>query len=252
MLISLVKREITFAILFLVFTAAAWAQSPPGVSASKPLEVSEADGVPVILKHLPAYESIAQKARFINSKTQLWEAIGERRVLDPIIFGAGTEAAFAAYPAGNLLIVEYTNPQASIDTDAAVLNLISQSPGDAPTAYRRVGNYNVFVFDGPDEAAAAALVDQIRYQKMVHWLGDDPYMLKRLERYMAVTTRDIALSTVYFIVVGLLAAAAAGIIAGLIYFRFRDQRRANSAAFSDAGGLTRLNLDGLSESVLPE
>ena len=38
-----------------------------------------------------------------------------------------------------------------------------------------------------------------------------------------------------------------GILAGFIYFRFREQERAQWQRFSDAGGLTRLNLDELSE-----
>ena len=44
----------------------------------------------------------------------------------------------------------------------------------------------------------------------------------------------------------------AGIIAGLVYFRFRDRERSKRIAFSDAGGLTRLNLDDLSEPILPK
>jgi hypothetical protein len=55
------------------------------------------------------------------------------------------------------------------------------------------------------------------------------------------------LSTVLWILMGLGIALLAGIAAGLIFFRIRDQRRASRTAFSDAGGLTRLNLDGLSE-----
>jgi uncharacterized membrane-anchored protein YhcB (DUF1043 family) len=55
------------------------------------------------------------------------------------------------------------------------------------------------------------------------------------------------ISTVLWIALGLGVALLAGIVAGLIFFRFRDQRRASRTAFSDAGGLTRLNLDGLSE-----
>jgi hypothetical protein len=64
---------------------------------------------------------------------------------------------------------------------------------------------------------------------------------------MVTTSRDIMISTVLVIVGGLAASVLAGIIVGFIFFRLRDQKRAHRTAFSDAGGLTRLNLDGLSE-----
>jgi hypothetical protein len=52
---------------------------------------------------------------------------------------------------------------------------------------------------------------------------------------------------VFVIIGGLAASVLAGIVAGFIFFRIRDQKRAHRTTFSDAGGLTRLNLDGLSE-----
>jgi len=36
---------------------------------------------------------------------------------------------------------------------------------------------------------------------------------------------------------------------GIWYFRYREKKRAGMTAFSDAGGLIRLNLDDLSEPL---
>jgi hypothetical protein len=178
--------------------------------------------------------------------------VGDRPVLNAIDFAGGTEAVSAPYAAGKLLIVEYTNPQGSIDADQKITQEIARTPQNAPTAYRRIGNYNAFVFDGADSAVAAGLLDQIKYEKSVQWLGEDPFLLKRVEKYLVTTTRDIFISTLKVIVLGIAGSIFVGIIAGFVYFRFRDQRRERTAAFSDAGGLTRLNIDDLTSPIVPD
>jgi hypothetical protein len=167
-------------------------------------------------------------------------------ILELLEFSAGTEAATAEYPAGRLVIVEYANPQLSTEIDTRIQQHLASTPRPN-VAYRRIGNYNAFVLGTADTAQAGALLDQVKYEKTVQWLGEDPYLLKKLERYMMATSRDIAISTVLVILLGLGSAVLVGIASGFVFFRFRDQKRSTRAAFSDAGGLTRLNLDGLSE-----
>ena len=225
----------------LVFSSSAASQSGP-----KSLEVSESDGLPVLLKHLPDYESVRSNAIFTADKGVLGTAVGKHPVLDAVDFQLGTEAVTAIYPQGRLVIVEYTNPQASIETDGKVQQFIG-STSQQDFVYRRIGNYNAFVFQPSDVATAGELLDKVKYEKTVQWLGEDPYILKKLERYMVTTSKDIMVSTVFVILLGLATSVLAGIAAGFIFFRVRDQKRAHRTAFSDAGGLTRLNLDGLSE-----
>jgi hypothetical protein len=225
-----------------VFAIASFSQQSPVRSQ----EVSEEDGQPVLLKHLPDYEAVKAQAQFVTDKDALRRAAGGDAVLELLDFSPGTEAVIAPYPQGRLVIVEYTNPQSSTEVDARIQQHIAATP-QSPFAYRRIGNYNAFVFGVTDPVAAGALLDQVKYEKTVQWLGEDPYLLKRLERYMISTSRDIMLSTVLAIVLGLASAVVMGIVAGFIFFRVRDQKRSSRAAFSDAGGLTRLNLDGLSE-----
>ena len=207
-------------------------------------EISDADGQPVLLLHLPDYESVRAGARFTADKNNLKATVADP-IIDLVEFWPGTEAVTAVYPEGRLVIVEYTNPQSSTEMDTRIQQHLTTT--QSPIVYRRIGNYNAFVIGATDPVAANALLDKVKYQKTVQWLGEDPYILKRLERYMVSTSRDIMISTVLVIVFGLGGSVVAGIAAGFIFFRLRDQKRAHRTAYSDAGGLTRLNLDGLSE-----
>ena len=241
---SMLSRTVT---LFIAVLVAILAVGSPGIGQTRSQEVSEIDGEPVLLKHLPDYENVRSQAALVTDKADLNNLIGTNAaVIDLLEFPPATEAAVASYPQGRLLLVEYTNPQASSEVDARIQQYVAANP-QTGFVYRRIGNYNAFVFDTADSAQAEALLGEIKYEKTVQWLGEDPFLLQKLERYMAITGRDIALSTVMVILLGLSTALLTGIATGFIFFRIRDQKRAARAAFSDAGGLTRLNLDGLSE-----
>jgi len=211
-------------------------------------EISDSDGLPVLIKHLPEWETVRSNATITNNVADLRRVLGDRTIFESLEFVPGTEAVTAPYGAGKLLLIEYTTPQAATDADAK----FQQAVQSQPIVYRRIGNYSAFVFDAADTNAANTLLDQIKYEKTVQWLGEDPFLIKKFERYIASTGRDVALSTVLFIAFVLLLAIVLGVIAGFIYFRYREHQRAGMAAFSDAGGLTRLNLDDLSEPITIE
>jgi hypothetical protein len=211
-------------------------------------EISDKDGVPVLLKHLPDWDNVRSQAVFIQDKNALRSAVGDRQVLNFIEFSGGVEAVSAQYPAGKLLIVEYTTPQASLAADREFQKMISEGRGGS-VEYKRVGNYSVFVFDAGDTNAASDLIDQVKYEKQVQWLGEDPFLTEKLERYFALTGRDVVISTILWILLIFGVTLAAGIGAGFVYFRYRESQREQMTAFSDAGGMTRLNLDDLSEPL---
>ena len=238
--------KIAVVLVFLAVVASGGSVSVAQQPAAKSQEISEEDGQPILLKHLPDPEPVSPGAAFVTDKNELKNIVGAEAVLDVLEFSPGTEAVTAVYPEGRLVIVEYTNPQLSAEVDARVQQYQAANP-QSPFVYRRIGNYNAFVFGPSDGDRANALLDGIKYQKTVQWLGEDPYLLKRLERYMVSTSRDIMLSTVLWILMGLGIALITGIAAGFIFFNVREQKRANRTAYSDAGGLTRLNLDGRSE-----
>jgi hypothetical protein len=208
-------------------------------------EISDGDGIPVLIKHLPDWENARNRATYILNQNDLRNALGERAVFDLIEFETGTEAVTAPYGQGKLLIIEYSTPQASVDADNKINQLLADGAQSPPIFYRRIGNYNAFVFDTTDETAATELLDQIKYEKEIQWLGTDPFLLERAERAYIKTTSSLLVATTLAIISGLGFSILLGIAVGFIFFRLRDQKRAGMEAFSDAGGMTRLNLDGL-------
>ena len=215
-------------------------------------EISDDDGIPVLIKHLPDWENALKRTTYILNRTDLRNALGEKQVFELIEFESGTEAVTAPYEQGKLLIVEFSTPQASVDADEKIKQTLAETVQSPPIFYRRIGNYNAFVFDTTDEAAANILLDQIKYEKNVHWLGSDPFLLKRAERAFVLTTSDIFVTTTVVIVGGLGFSVLAGIIVGIFFFYLREQKRSTMTAFSDAGGMTRLNLDGFTPQNSPD
>jgi hypothetical protein len=248
--IWLVKILISICALFML-TSGVGAQnsSAPPI---KSREVSDEDGIPVLVKHLPDWENARSRATYILNQDDLRNALGSREVFDLIEFESGTEAVTADYDAGKLLLIEYMTPQASIDADGKINQRLAETGQNQTVVYRRIGNYNVFVFEATDQTAANALLDGIKYEKNVQWLGEDPFLLKRAERAIVVGLSELFVATTLTIIVGLGLSVLAGIVVGIIFFRYREQQRAAMETFSDAGGMTRLNLDGFTPQTSPD
>jgi len=210
----------------------------------KSQEVSDTDGVPVLLKHLPDWETVKGQAKITNNIDEVRSDFGNAGVLSGIDLNGGAEAAYASYGDARLLLIEYPTPQGSVAADAAIQSAIG---GSAGVVYKRIGNYNAIVFGASDPVAAEALLGKIEYGKSVQWLGEDPFYLDRFGRYVALTGRDVAISTILFILGIFATAIMIGVGVGYAFFRVRENERAHRTAYSDAGGLTRLNLDELSE-----
>lgn len=245
-----VPKRFIFAVC-LVMTATVLAFSQ-GTNTYKSQEVSDADGIPVLIKHLPDWEAVKPKVTFAHDVATLKQALGERPVFDLIDFSAGTEAVTAPYEDGKLLVVEYTTPQASVDADNKINQRLAELGPNSGIVYRRIGNYSTFVFDANDAVAANALIDQVKYEKNVQWLGDDPFLLRRAERAFINTTSDIFVSTLIWITMGLGLAIFVGIGTGFLFYNLREQKRRLVPNFTDAGGMTRLNLDGFTPDISPE
>ncbi len=216
----------------------------------KSQEISEIDGVPVLVKHLPDWENRRESTAFALSSADLKKALGERPIIDLIDFTAGTEAVTAQYEAGKLLIVEFASPQVSVETDQKI-NAAIDANNDGKTFNRRIGNYNVVVMDASGSSAANALIDQVKYEKQITWLGKNPFAISA-ERAFVLTTADIFLSTLMVIVGGIVASIFVGLVVGYFFFYFRDGKRSKMYAYTDAGGMTRLNLDGFTPEIVPD
>lgn len=207
--------------------------------------------IPILVQHLPQWPNVA-KYSYVVTAGDLRSAFADQPVVEAIDFEGGTEAVTANYGKAQLLIVEFATPQFSVENDqriaAKIQELKSQSQ-PAPTAYRRVGNYSVFVFHATDEASANQLIDQVKYQKVVQWLGEDPYLYGRLQRYFAQTSAGVLMAVLKSSGLSLLACVGIGALVGFLLFRHRRAQKA--ALYSDAGGQVRLNLDDLTGAPDP-
>lgn len=237
--------------LFIVLLAFALTDAAPQTPPSNSQEVSQADGVPVLIKHLPDWNVVRANAAILRSSDQLRAAIGEKPAIDLIDFSGGTEAVTAPYDAGRLLIVEFNTPQASIDADGRISARLAEI-GDPQTLYRRIGNYNAFVFDAADPAAANALLDRIKYEKDVQWLFGEPIRPTKAERDFTTGAASLFVSIFLSIVGAIGVSIVAGIICGVLFYRIRERHRAAMPTFSDAGGMIRLNLDGLTPDLFSD
>lgn len=215
---------------------------------------SEENDIPALVKHLPDWETAQERATYTISHKALQEAVGNRPILDAFDFTGGAEAVTAAYDSARLVIVEFNTPQLSIDNDARItarLKELRDAGQPVPTSYRRVGNYSVFVFDAPDEKAAGQLIDAIKYEKVVQWLGDNPHAWDRLEKEYNETTSGLIIGIVKASgFSALLCVAIGSLFGGLVFIRRRSQQAATDK-YSDAGGMLRLNMDELTPQTNP-
>jgi hypothetical protein len=212
--------------------------------------------IPPIIKHLPDWETAQDRAIYAISLPTLQEAAGQQPIFEVINFNEGAEAVTADYDASRLVVVEYTTPQIAADADARLTTRLQElrAQGQSvPSAYRRVGNYSVFVFNAPDETAAAKLIDGVKYEQSIQWLGENPLLWARAEKQHTRDAVGLILGiarTIGFFVAACL--GIGGVFGGIFFLRRRAQQRAvEDVAYSDAGGMLRLNIDELTPETDP-
>jgi len=220
---------------------------------SETLDKGEGD-IPPLIKHLPNPEQAQKNAVYLNSFADLNKLPFQHAVLDAVQSGGNADAALATYGPSKVLILEFNTPQLATENDKRFIARIQELwklGQPAPTAYRRVGNYSVFVFDAPDEQTAKQLIDQVKYEQVVQWLGENPNILKEAEKRYVNTTLGVLVTVLkasgwaFVMCLGL-----GGLIGGLLFTYRRAQQKAVTA-YSDAGGMLRLNLDELSPQTDP-
>ena len=219
---------------------------------SEMLDKGEGD-IPVLIKHLPNADEGRKNAIYLNSFSHLNPLGLQQPVLSAIQSGGNADAALATYGPSKVLVVEFNTPQLAADNDRQIIARIQELwklGQPAPTAYRRVGNYSVFVFDAPDEQTAKGLINEVKYEQVVQWLGENPLIYKEAEKYYMNTTLGVLVAVLkasgYAVVVCLV---LGGLIGGLLFTYRRTQQKA--VTFSDAGGMLRLNLDEMTAQTDP-
>jgi muconolactone delta-isomerase len=217
------------------------------------LDKGEGD-IPVLVRHLPDWEKAQQRALYATTLDSLKSAVGNQPVLDTVTFEGGAEAVTATYGPSRLVIIENMTPQLATDNHARIQGRIQElrAQGQSvPSAYERVGNYSVFVFDAPDEQTAAQLIKSISYEQVVQWLGDNPRALERAQRQYTETTAGIIVAVLKASGLSILLCLGIGGLFGGLVFRHRRAQQVATAAYSDAGDMVRLNIDGMSAQQDP-
>jgi hypothetical protein len=224
-----------------------------GRSLADAFDKGEGD-IPVLVKHLPDWQSAQHRALYAATQDGLKNIFRNEPVLDAVGFEGGTEAVIADYNGPWLGIVEFNTPQLATDNDRRITTKLQElrNQGQAlPTAYRRVGNYAVFVFDAPSQEAANALIDQVKYEQMVQWLGKNPYLYERALREFSEATLGVFVNVVKGSGLALVICfLVGGLFGGILFIRRRAQQQAVDA-YSDSGGLVRLNLDEMTPEIEP-
>ena len=216
------------------------------------LDRGEGD-IPVLVKHLPEWEKAQQTVLYLT-RFQTLESIGQDTVLDAVVSEGDADAVLATYGNARLLLIEFNTPQRAAENDRRIIGKIQELwklGQPAPTAYRRIGNYSVFVFDAQNEQAAKQLIDQVKYEQVVSWLGENPNIFKAAERYYVETTLGVLVAVLKasgFALIGCV--ATGGLIGALLFLRRRSQQH-DVEAFSDAGGMLRLNIDEMTPQTDP-
>ena len=217
------------------------------------LDKGEGD-IPALVKHLPDWQSGNLPSLYAVNLTGLKLNVPNQPVFDAISFAGGVEAVSANYGPSQLVIVEFNTPQIATDNTRRILAKIQElrSQGQpAPSAYRRVGNYSVFVFNAPSEAAANQLIDQVKYQQVVQWLGENPFLYEQAQREFVQTTLGVFVAVVKASGLALVSCFAIGGLFGVFLFMRRRSQQREVKAYSDAGGMLRLNLDEMTPQTDP-
>jgi hypothetical protein len=220
---------------------------------SDTLDKGEND-IPALIKHLPNPEEAQKNAVFLNSFENLNSLGFQQPVFSAIESGGNADAVSASYGPSKLLIIEFNTPQLAGDNDRRVIARIQELwklGQPAPAAYRRVGNYSVFVFDTPDEQTARQLIDQVKYEQVVQWLGENPNILREAQKRYVNTTLGVLIAVLKASGYAAVACLGLGGLIGGLLFTYRRSQQKDETAFSDAGGMLRLNLDELSTETNP-
>ena len=209
--------------------------------------------VPPLVLHLPEWEKKhttpgASGVGYAVSLPVLRALVGSsgQSAFDALPFDEGVEATTASYDGARLVVVEFPTPQHAFDADAAITRRIAELSAagqPAPSSYKRVGNYSVFVFDAPDAASADRLISGVKYEKDVRWLGRNPHEDENAIRAYTTKMGGVILTTLITTGLAILVCLTVGGVIGGAIFLSRRAKHAAQEIYSDAGGMLRLNIE---------
>lgn len=221
-----------------------------GLAQSLSDTLDKGDGeIPALIKHLPNPDEAQKKAVYYNSIDDVTSILPPHPVLTAVKGDGNADAALVNLDSGIVLIVEFNTPQLASENDRRITARIQElwnSGQPAPSAYKRVGNYSVFVFNARDEQTAKQLIDQVHYEQVVSWLGENPNILRRAQERYIDTTLGVLVTVLKASGYALVGCLGVGGLVGALLFGYRRSQQKAFNEYSDAGGMMRLNLDELS------
>lgn len=214
---------------------------------------------PLLPTYLPDQSKIPDSEKYLVGPEAVARITQISDLKDAIDFTGGTHATVADYNNGSgkmsIVLIEFQSPQFAVDGLAKIqahFNSLSQDE-QKKRILRRVGNYAVEAVNVSNPEAAEEVLKQVKYMVRVHWEGKnasdipiafrppDPTALREV-----IQTGQFLVATFYWIGILLVGAVLTGIsIGGAFFYWRRAQRRklGSDGGFTDAGGMTRLNLD---------
>lgn len=210
--------------------------------------------IPVLVKHLPDWQNPQSRILYAVNQETLKNAFSNQAILDTVNFAGGAEAVVANYGEQRLVVVEFSTASLASDNDQRIKAKLQELRAQGqlvPSAYRRVGNYGVFVFDAPNEPAANQLIDQVKYEQVVQWLGENPFAYEAATREFTETTLGVLVAVVKTSGLALVACLAVGGLFGALLFRSRRAQQRAVESYTDAGAMLRLNLDEMTPESDP-
>ncbi|HSK62992.1 MAG TPA: hypothetical protein VK893_04100, partial [Pyrinomonadaceae bacterium] len=101
----------------------------------------------------------------------------------------------------------------------------------------------------PDELTAKQLIDQVKYEQVVSWLGENPNILREAQERYVNTTLGVLVAVLKASGYTLITCLGVGGLIGALLFSYRRAQQKAVTAYSDAGGMLRLNLDELTNDL---
>lgn len=215
--------------------------------------------LPLLPTYLPEQNKLQASEIYIVGPEAITKIPALSNLKEAIDFTGGTHAATADYSNGggrmSVILIEFQSPQFATDGLAKIqqhFNLLSPEE-QKRRLLRRVGNYAVEAVNVIDQKAAEELIGQIKYMARVYWEGKgmasvplqfrppDPVSLQE-----AVQTGQFIVAAFYWIGILVVGAVLTGVLTGGAFFYWRRAQRRQFGGediFTDAGGMTRLNLD---------
>jgi uncharacterized protein DUF6599 len=225
---------------------------------------------PRLLDDLPKQSLIAKTERYFLGPESLNTYVERGR--DMFGFAGDAEAVMAEYsapttennstenhsraaahraapaPRMKIVIIEYKTPQFAFDAIERATGYVNSLPEaeQSRIIVKREGNYLVEAVSFQDRQSAQALVDSVKYPYGVKWLHDprlpprDPFRMQKAAAMLVST----------FGLLGLLLSTVCVIGAAFGATIFLKRRKQQAQAFSDAGGMLRLELDPFESTML--